>query len=278
MSNIKSQDFLRDLYKYVVKQENQGVFVIKFFTAAGSKNFALPKSKTYRSTKALENERHYIKDRSVLTTKDKFPNPIDATGLENYLVSELKDDTLRACMSHFAIPVSCPEDKRKLAKALTEQFQSFLNADVEDISNGIPTEYEHLINGSGSSADVRQGTAYAGDDFWVENQPQHKASCYGTVTHTWVIHNSGSVLWQGRKLVLREIEKNNPRPTQTEIAIPDVDPNKYTKIAADFETRSIEGVFTCKWVMQDSKGTDCFRFNSPFNVVIDVSYRADMEE
>lgn len=278
MSNIKSQYFLKDLYKYMVKQENQGVFIIKFFSAAGSKEFVMPRLKTHRTTAYLENERHYAKDRSVLTIKDKFPNPIDIAELENYLFSELKDDSLQDCTSHFAIPVGSKIDKHYLAKALTAQFQSFLDADGDDVPNIIPTEYERLIKGLGSSLDSRREAVYKGDDFWVESQKPHKAVCYDTVTHTWVIHNLGSVLWQGRKLVLEKIEKNNPRPAQMEIAIPDVAPNEYIKIATDFETRSMEGVFTCKWVMQDSKGTVCFNFNSDFNVVIDVSYKAEMEE
>ena len=65
MISIKSQEFLRDLYKFLNKQENQGVFVINFFNVAGCTTFTLPILKTQRTTQYLENERHYAKDRSV---------------------------------------------------------------------------------------------------------------------------------------------------------------------------------------------------------------------
>ena len=85
MIGIKSQEYLRDLYRFLRKQENQGVFVINFFNAAGCIYFELPKLKSKRTTQYLENERHYAKDRSVLLIKDKFPDVIDIDNLRAYI-------------------------------------------------------------------------------------------------------------------------------------------------------------------------------------------------
>ena len=278
MRIIKSQDFLKDLYKYLVKQENQGVFVINFFNAAGCTYFVLPKLKCQRTTQYLENERHFTKDRSVQLIKDKFPSQINLVELSKYIESQLKDDKLRECMSHFGVPVSFDENKQDLSKALAYQFQLFVEADKENIDNEIALEYERLINGSQSGATVRRSTAYRGDDYWVEQSAPLNIACYQTATYTWVIHNAGTVHWQNRKLVLVNEDKNKPRPEEKVIPIPDVAPNGYAKIATNFEARSIEGRFTCEWEMQDSQGTACFGMNAELNVVINVLYGTDMEE
>ena len=167
---------MRDLYRFLRKQENQGVFVINFFNAAGCTYFELPKLKSHRTTQYLENERHYAKDRSVLLIKDKFPDVIDIDNLRAYIEQELDDEKIRDCMSHFAISVSLPENKLFLAHALANQFQLFVDAAEEDIKSEIPNEYVKLANGQKDSLDVRRSALYTGDDFWVEKQSEHQVS------------------------------------------------------------------------------------------------------
>lgn len=260
------------------KQENQGVYVIKFFIAAGCTYFTLPAIKAKRTTRDLENERHYAKDRSVQLIKDKFPNQINIEGLTKYLEGELKDDCIRKCMSHFGVPISFDENKKILAKALAYQFQLFVEADHEDIDNDVAKEYEKLVNGLDSSMSIRRSAANAGDDYWVEQKKTLQINCYQTREYTWVIHNAGTMHWTDRKLVLVNENKDNPRPEAKEIAIPDVAPNGYIKIATNFEARSIEGKYTCEWEMQDSQGTACFGMNAEFNVIINVSYETNTED
>ena len=96
--------------------------------------------------------------------------------------------------------------------------------------------------------------------------------------HTWTIHNAGSVYWQGRKLVLKNENKNNPRPEDKEILIPDVAPNEYKKIATNFEARSMEGKFIIEWDMKDSKDQSCFKMSAGLNVTVNVSYKIDTED
>ena len=278
MISIKSQEFLRDLYKFLNKQENQGVFVTNFFNAAGCTTFTLPRLKTQSTIQYLENERHYAKDRSVYQIRTDFPNPIDIDGLTQYLEKTIKDESIRDCMNHFGISSTFEDNKKLLAKALAMQFQRFIEANIDDIDNVIPAEYEALLNGNDVHA-LRAGALYPGDDFWVEERNQkHDVNCYEKFQHTWVIHNSGNVFWSGRKLVLKEVNKNSPRPELTEIPIPDIGPNGIIKIATNFEARSIEKKFIVEWDMKDSNDQSCFRMSVGLNVTVNVSYKIDTED
>ena len=278
MITIKSQEYVRDLYRFVVKQEHQGVFVIKLFNAAGCSAFVMPKLKSQRTTQLLENERHYAKDRSVLVMRDKFPNSIDIKAVSQFWVEELDDAKLRACMDHFAIPVTCNVDKKILAESLAIQFQYFLDADEEDIKPTVSKEYLRLADGIENGYVGRNSAIYVGDDLWVEQTKTHQVLCYEQFTHTWVIHNYGKVHWQDRKLVLKNENKNNPRPERKEIPIPDVGPNGIIKISTNFKARSMEGIFVSEWEMQDSSGKSCFEMSSSLNVTMKVSYRVDVED
>lgn len=147
-------------------------------------------------------------------------------------------------MNHFGIAATHEENKKVLARALALQFQRFIEADSEDVNNEVPTEYEALVNGVDNSYELRNSVLYPGDNFWAEESYQkHNVNCFQNFNHTWVIHNAGTVHWNGRKLVLKGANKNSPRPETTEIQIPDVGPNEIIKIATTFEARSMEGKF-----------------------------------
>lgn len=153
MIGIKSQEYLRDLYRFLRKQENQGVFVINFFNAAGCIYFELPKLKSKRTTQYLENERHYAKDRSVLLIKDKFPDVIDIDNLRAYIEQELNDEKIRDCMSYFAISVSLPENKSfdKLI-ACVESLNNEISND-ESLGDGFCIGHSYFCNLSPDTID-----------------------------------------------------------------------------------------------------------------------------
>lgn len=65
VSTIKSNEFLKNLYRYLDNQRNQGTYVIQFFNAAGSRYFEMPLSYAKRTNDALEAERQYVKNRSL---------------------------------------------------------------------------------------------------------------------------------------------------------------------------------------------------------------------
>ena len=277
MSTIKSFEFIRDVYGYLVKQENQGVFIINFFIAGGSSYFALPKSKSQRTTAYLENERHYAKDR-VLTPdmKASFPNPMNVDELTNFLEANLNLGKVRECMNSFGVPASYKENKRYLARALAVQFQMFVIHDVDDVDNAIICEYQRQMLGVEDEPNKIFGPLISGDDVWVEDKDRnHKVKIYDTFKHTWVIHNSGHKYWYGRKLVFVNSADVRPSVSEIQIEIPETAPGGITKITTSFLARGIEGKFNCIWEMQDPDGNNCFpNHRWIFNVSIETFYKA----
>lgn len=275
MSTIKSFEFIKEMYLYLVKQENQGVFVINFFIAGGSSYFTLPKSKSRRTTAYLENERHYAKDR-VLTPEMKasFPNPIMVDELTNFLETNLDSGKVRDCMNSFGIPASYKENKRYLARALAIQFQMFITHYVDDVNNAIIVEYQRQVLGVEDEPNKFIGPLINGDDVWVEDKERnHKVKIYEEFKHTWVIHNSGHRCWYGRKLVFVNTTDVRPSSNEIEIEIPETAPGEIIKIATSFLARGIEGKFNCIWEMRDSDGNNCFpNHRRMFNVTIDIFY------
>lgn len=57
VSTIKSNKFLKNLYRNLDNQRNQGIYVIQIFNAAGSRYFEMPRSYAKRKNDALEAER-----------------------------------------------------------------------------------------------------------------------------------------------------------------------------------------------------------------------------
>ncbi len=277
VSTIKSFEFFRDLYRYLVKQENQGVFIINFFIAGGSSYFTLPKSKTHRTTSYLENERHYAKDR-VLTPEMKasFPKPVKVDELKNFLEKNLDSDKVRDCMSSFGVPASYELNKHYLARALAVQFQMFIVRGDDDVDNVIISEYQRQVLGVEDEPNMFYGPLNNGDDVWVEDKGRnHKAKCYETFEHTWVIHNSGHQSWYSRKLVFVNAADVRPSASETEIEIPETAPGEIIKITTSFYARGFEGKFDCIWEMQDCDGNNCFpNYRWIFNVAIDTIFEA----
>lgn len=168
MITIKSFEFFRDLYRYLVKQENQGIFIINFFIAGGSSYFTLPKSKTHRTTSYLDNERHYTKDR-VLTTEMKasFPNSIKVDELTDFLETNPDLAKVRECMNSFGVHASYQENKRYLVRALAVQFQMFVVPDDDDVDNAIISEYQRQVLGIEDEPNTFYVPLNNGDDVWV---------------------------------------------------------------------------------------------------------------
>lgn len=264
---------MNTLYKFLEKQGNQGLFVIKFFNAAGCHYFSIPRDPSLRTTNALENERHYAKDRSVLPLKENFPNPILVDNLQEFLSKHFKRNNARKCMDSFGISSSMEEDINSLTRALAIQFQRFLDAETEDIPNLVPYYYESISNGNPNPYEIVNRALYPGDRYYVEEKYQkHNIFCYENFSHTWVIHNYGDIQWIGRKLVLKSENKSYPIPELKEISIPDVGPHQMVKVSVNFKSRSIEGKFIVEWEMRDINNNVCFLKNELFDVVINVTY------
>jgi hypothetical protein len=286
VNEINSIDYLKIVYRCLSNQHNQGVFVIRFFIAAGSRHYYLPENKRIPSTTELEGPRHYIKDRPLNPEiKETFPIPIHKKELCEYLVSNFNKEKIREAMDAFGIPADIPENNKAFAIALVEQFDLFLQTDKEDVDNIVCVEFlklAQLNDAEISEQAVQRETRYSNDAVYLyrnENVTHHDVLCHSIFSHDWVIRNYGRVLWKGRKLVLINQHKNGPRAVDTEIVIPETVAGGVIKITASFDTRGFEGEFLSSWEMHDETGNNCFPNQKPFDFKISVHYKAKkMEE
>lgn len=272
---IKSNEFLGKLYGSLTNQKNQGVYIIRFFNAAGSRHFTLSENRQHWTNEYLENERHYAKDR-VLTDEIKasFPNPIDIDGLTRFIADSLDSNKLASCMADFGVPTGTEVDKDKFAKALSIQFGRFVISTESDISNDVWQIYQSLLNGEEINPRDIRGPRYFGDAVGVFSDSKRiAANCYESLRYVWSIQNRGNKEWHGRKLVLVNAGEIYPEIAQTVIPIPDTRPNETIKIATDINAGGFEGKFDCKWEMQDADGENCFpNYTWDFNIQISVTF------
>lgn len=280
MSTIKSNEFLKNLYRYLDNQRNQGTYVIQFFNAAGSRYFEMPLSYAKRTNGALEAERQYVKNRPLTAEiKNSFPNPINLDGLAAFIDRNLPINKLAACMAEFGIPSGAEQDKAKFAHALAAQFGLFVTTPGDDVDNAVWERYQTLLVGQPISTDDISGPRYAGDDVLVEfGDRRHEADCYEIIHHEWKLQNRGTCEWHDRKLVLVNQTEIHPRPLKTVIPVRDIRPGEFTKIATDIDARGFEGNFDCKWEMQDADGENCFPNKRwDFNIRIQVTFHTSDE-
>ncbi len=280
MSTIRSNEFLNKLYGYLGNQQNQGLFVIRFFNAAGSHHFEMPVSYANRTNDVLEAERRYAQNRPLTDEiKDSFPNPIKIDELAAFIAKNLNDSKLPACMAEFGIPTGAAQEKDKFSHALAAQFSLFVTSQDDDVDDAIWEMYQTLLEGQPICAEDISGPRYAGDDVYVEfGGKRHDADCYEIVCHEWKLQNRGKVPWRNRRLVLVNQADIHPRPIDTVIPVPDTDPGEFTKIAADIDARGFEGNFECKWEMQDADGMNCFPNKRwDFNIRIQVTFHMSDE-
>ena len=275
MIGIKSFEFLKGLYKFV-DHKNQGMFVITFLNAAGSKYFSVPKNKQHQTNEYLETERRYAINRPLSPEiKESFPDPINLEGLTAFINDKVDTNQIQACMASFGIPDDAEVRQTEFARALAVQFSQFVRSDEDDVENNVWEIYQTLLRGEIITADDIRGPRYAGDDAFVElNGRSIQANCYETIHHEWQIQNSGRVPWHDRKLVLMNGKEIRPRPVDEVVPLPDTAPGDHIKIATDIEARGIEGNFECKWEMQDADGQNCFPNKRwDFNTTILVKFQ-----
>ena len=286
MVKIYSYALLNKVYKCLSGQKNQGLFIVRFFVAAGCNNYYLPDERNLPGTKELEGPRHYVKDRSVKEIAETFPHPINKKEAAEYLLTSFDDNKVRSVMDEFGIPSDVPENNRAFAYAIVEQFNAYIESDKEDLENHIYAEflkYSNLSEAETTIAAASHGSLVRGDNVYIapySKQSEHNVCCHEIFTHTWSLNNSGTTIWTGRKMVLVNQDKIKPRAKALEIPIPETRPNSTVQIQVEFDARGIEVTFNTVWEMQDAEGRNCFAtIPYSFNFRINVHYNANnMEE
>jgi hypothetical protein len=277
VTNTKSYEFLKKLYRFLGNQRNQGVYVIQFFNAAGSNYFHLSENRQHRTNTYLETERRYALNKSLSPEiKDSFPNPIYLDNLTSFIAHNMKQGSLVQCMEQFGVPSDAEQDLEKFSRSLAIQFSQFVNRDVDDVHNSVWEIYQALLKGNEITQEDLRGPRYKGDDVYVDaRNRKHEADCYEIIHHEWKIQNRGSIPWRNRKLVMVNQADIHPRPVKKVIPLQDIEPNEFINIATDIDARGFEGDFECKWEMQDADGENCFPNKRwDFNIRIRVTFNA----
>lgn len=285
MVEINSVDYLKKVYKCLSGLKNQGIFLVQFFTAAGSNHYSFLANKKALTTQELEGPRHYIKDRPLNTEiKDTFPSPIHKKELVDYLSGNFDTGKIRQSMDLFGIPADADENNQAFALSLVEQFDLFLQSDEEDVDDIVCTEFLKLSQLSDQDIQeqtVVKETKYNGDAVYFSPRDKivsHDVQCHESFSHEWVIQNYGRAHWKNRRLVLVNQYAKGPRALEVEIAVPETAPGSSIKITASYDARGFEGEYVSKWEMQDENGCDCFPHQSPFDFNITVHYTAKKTE
>lgn len=250
------------------------MFVSKLFVAAGSKYFSASTTSDKDYQKKLYNGSKPL----TQNLKGSFPDPINFDGLVAFFIGQIQDDKTRDVMTSFAIPVSIKPDKALLAKALTAQFQLFIQNEKNDVDDIVASEYQRLMAEPAAEPAKRLTPLYPRDSAWVDFMPQRSYSvhCYDKFQHAWMIRNNGQQTWHGRRLVFANYNDVKPRADVNSIEIPVTPPGKEIKIITSFDARGSEGEFNCIWEMQDSNGSNCFpNHKQMFCVSINVRFAAE---
>ncbi|XVG96387.1 NBR1-Ig-like domain-containing protein [Eubacteriales bacterium KG125] len=212
--------------------------------------------------------------------KRHFPSNIDIVSIKDFFEKHLQDDKLEQIADSFGISKLENIDKSNFCMALAIQFQSFIKSKSEDIECLVSSEYRKQILISEKSNCGPIKPLYSGDGIWIEKVPfRYNLNCYEKVTHTWVIHNDGTVIWQNRTLKLKNTNELKPKFSETQITIPETNPHTIIKITTSIDARGSEGIHNAIWEMQDSDGNNCFPSNKKlFEVEINVTFNANLTE
>ena len=177
----------------------------------------------------------------------------------------------------FGVKASIPRNKEYMAAALADQVKAFVESDTEDVKSVVPEAYEKAQIGQETIGYSFTSTKYTGDQLWVEKKDlSHTVACYSTFQHCWVIHNTGSCDWIGRKLML--INKTDiPASFSTNVVdVPYTERNHIARVVVDVDVHQLEDEYIAYWIMIDEDGADCFPgpmnksiFAVKFNVTFD---------
>ncbi len=273
---MESYDFFQKLYKGVVKQQNQGVFMTNLFTAAGSSHFS---NSNYQTTAGTESQRSLFKKGKHLTSemKKSFPIPFDLKSLSEFLLNQFDENKLPELMMAFDIPSNSIINSDFLSMAIASQFESFIVTDSNIVDNIVFNKYQLLLSTPDNEEEpsTSRQPLYDGDaiNLLNQNQSKYKSNTNKKIIHEWVIQNIGSREWIDRKLILINTTKVRVKASLNTIEIPNLKPNEIIKLTVQFDTRSFEGEFRTIWKMVDKGNNDCFPNQQwLLDVTIDVTF------
>lgn len=248
------------------RQRNQGLFVARCFEAGGSRHFSPivdPSAEALASPRSL-----YQGNRDLtMAMRGSFPTPVDVDGLRAYFDRYLAPGREGDLLTELGIPLVEAPNRKALTEALARQFARFIAAPGNEAENGMALDYQQLILGAEPTPVAGDGPRYSRDSAYLHSlkdqnygnqRGRYNLQVYEQMHYTFVIRNTGSCHWQGRRLVFQESKEIRPQVTPVAVALSDAAPGEDARGAVLLDARGFEGDFNCRWVMVDAAGEDCF--------------------
>lgn len=266
---------LSELFK-VVEPSDFGydyeyAFLRNLFSAAGiTRKYSVPHLRSvFNGTKPFNNN-----------MKKQFKKPVNEIAIADFFEKKIKNDSVDKLINSFGISHVYEKNKSCLCHALAHQIALFIHAKEENVEITLKETYIEQLKNKDKAHSKITDRLYPDDDVWVQNSNlSHNVAYYEKFEHTWVIHNWGKTIWDGRKLVFSNLDSVTPKAEQYEIEVPYLEPGKITELNVRYDARGKEGAFICKWNMLDSDGNDCFPNSiNLFDVRINVEARFLDEE
>lgn len=262
---------------YYPNRKNSGIFVSFCFIEAGSNYFSHKPGDRMKSDDVPLERKLYDGSRKMSQDlKDSF-KAFNEDGLCEYFEKIIDKGKYDDVMLAFGIPPTAEKKPQALRRALAVQFKAFIDSDEETAADIVAMTYQQLLEEPEQEVSSYHHVSSLYPDDIVYIKPEHKRSysgfMYEKLEITWSFSNIGKQTWRGRKLYLSNHGEIRPRAESNYIDIPETPPNNGVKVSAVIELRPFESRTTCKWVMVDSNGNDCFPGSWMFDIDIDVRFK-----
>lgn len=251
--------------------KNQPDFIDALFASAGARPYI---SKSYKKQLFNGGEEFSV------NLKDNFRGKNNLSSLTEFFERSIEDTRVDKVIEKLGVPETGVPNKHALAVALAVQFRAIADSDDDEGPDVLIAEYQNQVRSQEIGVPTAPSVSpfkplYPGDDVYVGGDKTHVIKSTDIFNHHWSLINSGTQPWIGRKLVyIRNPDIDRPEAAPAVVEIPDVQPNKAIGIDTTFDGRGFDGVFHCKWEMQDEKGRNCFPGQPlKFCVTIDAKYK-----
>lgn len=251
--------------------KNQPALIDALFDAAGGIPYI---SKSYKKQLFNGGEEFSVNLKMNFRGKDNL------LSLTDFFERSITDTKIDKVIEALGIPETGTPNKHALAVALAVQFRAIIDSDEEDAPNVLIAEYQNQVRSQDVGTPAAPSASpfkplYPGDDAYVGGDTKHVIKSTDVFQHRWSLINTGTQAWIGRKLVyIRNPDIDRPEADPAVVEIPDVQPKKAIGITTTFDGRGFDGVFHCKWEMQDENGQNCFPGQPlKFCVTIDAKYK-----
>lgn len=289
-------DFLKKLYDHS-PCSNQGQFVLEAFSAlCGEEN---PASVNQESTSGYVEFRYsdclpvglcgedgtfrkrlFGGNKKYQGLTDPIKAHIRANKNKNtfiaYCHSFVSEHELSRLCADFEVPDTT--GRAIFFEALFDQFMEYSKSQDDDVAVVIQGAIMGMSEKQVGTTEAKNTivlSLYPCDDYSVagDNPVRHPdVDLYEKFEHTWVIHNSGQVVWEGRHLEITNQQEISIKAAPQQIEIPTLYPGEEARIAVTIDARHFERESVAIWQIKNHEGQLCFPNKNGLQLAVRVVY------